>query len=264
MSAAGPAPARWGMRGLGALIRSEGRLFLRDPGNLFFVIAFPTVLLVGLGLTIPGMRVPILELPAPWRGFTPIDFFTPVMLATVAATAGLTALPAYVAGARELGVVRRLQTTPMRRQGVLVAPVVVQLCGVAVGAVLALVVAVTVFDCPMPRQPALAIVAFLLAVASMFAVGLVIGGLAPRASTASGLGTLLYFPMLFVAGVWTPGPLMPDAVAQVAQWTPLGAAAQALMTAWFEQGTPWLALGVAAAWSVLAFTVAVRTFRWTR
>lgn len=44
-----PARSHTGTRGLSTLITTEVKLFLRDPGNVFFVVAFPTVLLIGMG-----------------------------------------------------------------------------------------------------------------------------------------------------------------------------------------------------------------------
>lgn len=257
-------PARAGMRGLAALVRSEARLFLRDPGNLFFVVAFPTVLLLGMGFVFPGMRQDVEGMGAPWDGMTVIDLFLPIILCVAAATAGLTALPTYLAGYRETGVLRRMATTPMRPQGVLLAQMVVQLGGVLVGVALALVAGLVTLGSPAAGQPLVALVVLVLAVTSMFGIGLIIGGLAPRATTASGIGMLIYFPMLFAAGLWTPGPMMPDAVAAVATYTPLGAASQAMTSAWFGSGIPWLELGVMTAWSIALFAVATKTFRWSR
>lgn len=254
--------SRTGTRGLSSLIGAELRLFLRDPGNLFFVVAFPTVLLVGMGFAIPGMREPITELPEPWLGLRAVDLFAPIMLCVAAATAGLSTVPAYLASYRETGVLRRMSTTPMRPQGVLVAQSIVQLLGVTAGGALALLMAMTVFDTPVPENPLLALGVFLLATASMFGIGVLIGGLASKGATASGLGMLVYFPMLFMAGLWTPGPMMPDAVERIATFTPLGAAAQAMNDAWFGLGMPWLQLAVMLVWTVVMFTLAARTFKW--
>lgn len=257
-----PARSHTGTRGLSTLITTEVKLFLRDPGNVFFVVAFPTVLLIGMGFAIPGMRDPITDLPEPWLGLRAVDLFMPLMLCVAAATAGLSTVPAYLASYRETGVLRRMSTTPMRPHGVLIAQALVQLAGVAAGAVLALVVGSLVFGAPMAQHPALALVVFVLATASMFGIGVLIGGLASKGATASGIGMLVYFPMLFMAGLWTPGPLMPDAVAAVATYTPLGAASQAMSDAWFDQGMPWVQLVVMLVWSVVMFALASRTFRW--
>lgn len=258
----GTTPSRHGMRGLGGLIASETRMFVRDTGNLFFVVLFPSVLFIGMGFAIPGMRDTITGAPEPFLGLRAVDIFTPVMLCVAVATAALTTVAAYLASYREAGVLRRMRTTPLRPQGILVAQVVVQLAGVTAGSALALLAGWAVFGVPMPQQPLVALVAFLLAVAAMFAIGVLIGGLADKATTASGIGMLIYFPMLFLAGLWTPGPLMPDAVERVAAYSPLGAASQALQAGWFDGGIPWLQLGVMAAWAVGVFWIAARTFKW--
>ncbi len=257
-----PTRSRTGTRGLPALIATETRLFLRDPGNVFFVVAFPSVLLIGMGFAIPGMREPITDLPEPWLGMRAIDLFAPLMLCVAAATAGLTTVPAYLASYRETGVLRRMSTTPMQPQGVLIAQGLVQLAGVVAGGILALLVAFLVFDAPAPLRPALALLVFVLAVAAMFGIGVLIGGRAPKGSTASGLGMLVYFPMLFLAGLWTPGPLMPEAARTIATYIPLGAVSQAMNDVWFDLGMPWLQFVVLAAWTLLLFWIAARTFRW--
>lgn len=253
-----------GSRGFLALLGSETRLFLRDGGNVVFVLAFPTILLIGMGFAIPGMRDVISDAPEPWLGLRAVDLFAPIMICVSIATAGLSALPAALASYRERGVLRRLSTTPMRPHGVLLAQLVVQALGMLIGAVLAVAVGMMVFGIPLPEQPLVTAALILPAAASIFGIGLVIGGLAPRATTAGGLGMLVYFPMLFFAGLWTPGPMMPDALEAVARFTPLGAASQSLTDTWFVGGgMPWLQLGVMLAWAVGMFAVAARTFRWS-
>ncbi|MCC6496482.1 MAG: hypothetical protein IT193_09515 [Propionibacteriaceae bacterium] len=74
---------------------------------------------------------------------------------------------------------------------------------------------------------------------------------------------LLYFPLLFLAGMWTPGPLMPDLARQIATYTPVGATSQALAAAWFDTGFPALQVTVLIAWTALLYPLAARTFRWT-
>lgn len=203
-------------RGLPALMATEARLFLRDRGNVFFVVAFPAVLYVGMVLAVPVMDNTVQDLPGRFAGLRVLDLFAPVVVTVAVATAGLTALAVGI-GTLALGA-------------------------------------------PLPVNPVLGLVTFVLATAAMFGIGLVLGGLAPKASTASGLGMLLYFPMLFLAGLWTPGPAMPDTVAQVATYSPLGAASQAMTSAWFGGDFPLVQLVL---WALGLFAVAARTFRWS-
>ncbi len=263
MTAIATTRAPSGRRGLGTLMRTEAKLFLRDPGGVFFALAFPTVLLLGMGHAIPGMREPITGTPA-LEGLSLIHLWGPIILATAIATVSLTTLPAYIAAYREHGVFRRLSTTPMRPKGVLAAHVVVSGGALAVAVVLALVGGFVTLDLPMPDSPLLVVAVFLLATLALFAIGLLIGGVAPKGSTASGIGMLLYFPLLFFAGLWLPISQMPDTLATIATFTPLGAASEAMTVGWFEGGeVPWRELAVLLGWTVVGYPVAAKVFRWT-
>ncbi|MFD1504216.1 ABC transporter permease [Georgenia yuyongxinii] len=201
--------------------------------------------------------------PEAWGGLRPVDVYVPVALAAAIASPALTTLPVALATYRQQGVFRRLSTTPMRPQAVLTAHVVINVAALALAAVLALAVAGMVFATPGPGQVATAVLAFGLGAAAMFGVGLLVAARARKGATAASMGMLLYFPMLFLAGMWTPGPAMPAAVAAVAAWTPLGAATQALTAAWFTDSFPALQLIVLAGWVVVLYPLAARLFRWS-
>src|SRR5699024_6940678 len=248
-------------RGTASLVRSEARLFLRDRGSLFFALAFPAVVLVGVGLAIPGMDE---RLPAgPGVGLPTIALMLPPVLAAAMATPALSTVPSTIAGYREQGVLTRLSTTPMRPVGLLLAQLVVGVVAFLAATVLALVVGALVFGVPVPRSVPLVVAAVLLGAVAMFALGMIIAARATKASTAQGIGMLVYFPMLFFAGMWTPGPVMPDAVAAVATWTPLGAISQAISAGWLGGDLPWLQLAVTAGYAVVGIVVAARLFRWS-
>ena len=251
-----------GWRGFGTLLSTESRLWLRDAGTVFFSLAFPTVLLLGVGFAIPGMRDSI-EDAGPWTGLSAIALYVPVVLAAAVATPALTTMPVYFATFREKGLLRRLSTTPMRPQGVVAAHLIINLVAIVAATGIALAVGAIVFDYPAPRNVATVALSFVLAVLSMLSLGVVVAARAPKASTASAIGTIVYFPLLFLSGLWTPGPIMPDAVREVGQFTPLGAAAQAMTAGWFESGFPTLQVVVMAAWTVVLLPLGVRLFRWS-
>lgn len=259
---AGRAPHRLGMPGLGRLIATEFRLFTRDYGSLFFVVAFPTVLLFGIGLAVPGMRDPLTD-AGPWTGLQAIDLMTPTMICVAIATSGLSSFPTYLASYREKGVLRRLSTTPMPPQGILIAQAAVNLCWLMIGSVAAVTMAVLLLDVPLPQDWGLLLLTLPLAIGSVFGIGLILGGVMRKASAAGGIGMLIYFPLLFFAGLWTPGPTMPEALQTISTWMPLGGASQAMTSAWFGlSGFPteqFISMGL---WTVLTCTIAVKVFRW--
>jgi len=252
-----------GARGLRRLTVTEGRLFVRDRGNAFFALVFPALLLTVLGLLMPWADEPYDAKDPVLRQFTAITGYTPIVLALAVATVAFTTYPTTMATYRQRGILRRLSTTPLPPSRVLVAQVGVNLGALLVAATLALVLGVTVVGVQGPEQPLLVVGAFVLAVLSAFAAGSLIAAVAPTGPTASGLGAMAYFLSLFFAGVWLPLPLMPDAVQDIAQLTPLGAASQAMAAGWFGQPFPGVELLVMAVWALVGIPLAARMFRWS-
>ncbi|GGC08232.1 ABC transporter permease [Cellulomonas carbonis] len=243
------------------LTANEARLLLRDPGNAFFALAFPAVLLVLVGLLLPGMREPI-QVPGLTHLRT-IDVYVPVVLCTAVATVAVSTFPTVFGTYRERGVLRRLAATPLPASRLLVAELAVSLGALVVAVGLALGLAGVVLGIAAPAQPAVAVLAFALTVAHMGALGCVLAAVVRSAANANAFGMMLYFPLLFVAGVWLPGPLMPATLREVASFLPLGAGAQALQEAWFGSGLPARQLVVMVVWTAVLGPLAARLFRWT-
>jgi ABC-2 type transport system permease protein len=254
-----------GWRGFGRLLRTETAVWLRDSTSVFFGILFPTVLLVGVGFGIPGMREPMTDVPPDsiWYGVTPIATYLPTVLAMAIGTLAILSLPVTFSTFRDKGVLRRLSTTPMRPQAIIVAHLVISIVTTFVGVALALVVAQVAFGIVRPEQLAVVLGAFVLGLLSLFSLGMFLSALVNKPSTANAVASLVYFPLLFLAGLWTPGPIMPDIVRQIGQFTPMGAAAQAMDEGWFGTEFPMLQYVVMAAWTVVLMPLAVRLFRWT-
>jgi ABC-2 type transport system permease protein len=171
-------------------------------------------------------------------------------------------LLSILAAYRERGILRRLSTTPVSPVALLAAQLVVNVGALLVGSALAYVGAVAAFHVAPPTNIAGLLLAFVLGSAAMCTVALLIAAVAPTARAASGLGTLVYFPMMFTAGVWTPGPTMPDAVRRVADYTPLGAASQAMQDAWAGSSIRLLHVVVMVTVTAIFGAIAARSFRW--
>ena len=246
---------------MGHLLRIETVLFIRDAPSAVFALIIPALILVGTGLAIPGMGETLTG--GPLEGLTMIQVYTPAVLTMALATPALSTLPVIVANYREHGVLRRLSTTPVRAGAVLTAQVVINLAAFIIAAALAVLIAAVLFAAPAPRQLLTAAVVLLAGALAMFGLGMLIAARASTGTAASGIGMLLYFPLLFLAGMWTPGPLMPDLARQIATYTPVGATSQALSTAWFDTSFPVLQLMVLVTWAGLLYPLAAKTFRWS-
>ena len=181
------------------LISTEARLSLRDPVVLIWGLLFPVVLMVIVG-SIPSFRKPDHDL----GGLRLIDDYVPIMIAFVLAMLGVNALPPVLASYREKGVLRRLATTPVGPLRLLAAQLAVNAV-LIVGALIALlVVARVAFDVALPQAPLAFVVAVVLAGAALLGIGVFVAAVAPSARAANGIGALLFFPMMFMAGPVAP------------------------------------------------------------
>jgi len=236
----------------------EAKLFLRDPAAIVMSLAFPMLLIVVLGVVMPGFRTPVPEL----AGLRPIDIYLPVVVALAVAGVAINSLPTTMAGYRERGVLRRMATTPVRPAKLLGAQLLVSVAATTLAVGLAVAAAAVAFRVPLPEHPVSFLGVFLLGGAATFTVGLLIAALASTGRAANAIGMLVYFPMLFFAGVWTPGPMMPETIRRLSDLTPLGALSQALQASWAGQAVRPLHLLVMVGYLAVVGALAARLFRW--
>ncbi|MGW1432877.1 ABC transporter permease [Streptomyces sp. NPDC002431] len=240
-----------------AVLRAETRLFLREPGSLFWIMVFPSVLLVILGL-VPSFREHTDEL----GGRRVIDLYVPVAVLLGMIMAGLQAMPPVLTGYRERGILRRMSTTPVRPSALLTAQIALHAVAALGSAVLAMAVGRIGFGVALPGQPAGYAVALLLAVASVLALGSLLCALARTAKASAALGSVVYLVTMFTAGVWIPVQSMPDTLRTIVRFTPFGAASEALNRAASGSWPELTQLGVTALWAALVAFLATRLFRW--
>jgi len=250
-------PARTPRSAFGKLLQSEIKVAWRVPVGLLLGVAVPILMLVIFG-TIPGMNKPAASL----GGLTWFSVYFPVLIALVLAMLSLISLPVHLATYREQGILRRMSTTPVAPSWMLAAQVIINLA-LAVVALGILVVAGTAgFGLGAPKAPGGFALALVLTIAAMFAIGLWISAIARTAGWAGAVGQLFLYPLLFFSGMFRLQELMPSALRQISQWSPLGASVHALQGS--MQGTfpSAQSLLVLAGWAVLFGVLAVRFFRW--
>jgi ABC-2 type transport system permease protein len=252
-----PAAATGGPSARTAVLRSEIKLYTRDISNVLLSIAFPPVLLVILGL-IPPFR----EVHQEMDGLRVIDLYVPVVMLISLISSALLIFPPILTGYRELGILRRMSTTPIRPSTLLSTQMWLNGVMATASAVLCLIVGWLAFDVALPRQAAGYVLTLLLAAWASLAMGALVAARAKTAKHATGIGVALFFPAMAFAGLWLPLRIMPDILATIAEFTPFGAAASALDQAALGIWPDWQHLVVLAVWAVITTAAAVRWFRW--
>ncbi len=254
-----PAPSRApAPRGASAaVLRSEARLFRREPAAVFWIILFPALLLTVLGL-IPAMREADEEL----GGQRVIDLYVPIVVLLAMIVAGVQSMPVTLTSYREHGILRRLSATPARPRYLLTAQLVLHGAAMLLGLLLALVVGRLAFDVALPSQPVGYALTLLVAAFAALSLGGLLASFFGTVKATQTVGTVVFFPMMFTAGVYAPISTLPDAVRDIVVLTPFGASSQALDAAAVGDWPSWTHLGVTALWGVVLVSAAARWFRW--
>jgi ABC-2 type transport system permease protein len=240
------------------LTKSQSKVFLREPLAVFFGLVFPALLLLVIGTVFPGAKDPSPDL----GGKSLVEIYAPVSIVFGLATVAISLLPAALGTDRERGILRRLSTTPVHPRALVAAHLTVQLAVVTLATVAAVLMGMLVFDLPFPESIGWFVLAYVLGAISLLALGLLIGAVVPTASSGQSIGMLLYFPLLFFAGVYIPLEVMPEGIRTISGYTPAGAAVQALSDSWAGSAPEASSLLVMAAYAAVAGLLAARLFRW--
>jgi len=250
-----PAPAR--RAAFGKVLLNEARLTWRLPVGVVGGIGIPMVLLVIFG------SLPKFHQTMPGLGrLTLFDVYLPVIVVLGLAALALWGVPGPLVSYREQGILRRLSTTPVPPSWLLAAQAAVQTCIAVAGLVLVVGTSMIAFGSPAPKSPAGLVLSCGLAIAGLFPMGLLIASVARTPNAASVIGRLAFFPLMFFAGLWLPRALMPGVLLDVSNYTPLGAAVQAVQDSMLSGFPPAAPLLVLAAYALVLGFVARRCFRW--
>jgi ABC-2 type transport system permease protein len=242
---------------LAAMTKTETKLFFREPLLPALVLALPVLLVVGFGL-IPGFGDPSSDL----SGQSGTEYIASIGVAIVLAVLGLSILPTTLGTYRERGVLRRLRATPVTPRTLLGAQLLLVAGATVAATVLLVLVGSLGFGVAVPRNPAGFVLAVVLGAAALLSLGLLVAAVAPTAKAANAIGMTLFFPSMFLAGVYVPRETFSPFLQHVSDVTPLGAALAAVRDTWQGSWPHPIHIATMVGWALVAAVVAARTFRW--
>lgn len=226
----------------------EARLTLRRGENLLAMIILPAAALWFLG-----------SLPGSTRN---VETILPGVLALALVASGLVNLAIATGFERGYGVLKRLGGSPLGRDGLLVAKlVVVGVIGVVqVGLLTALAMAMGFRPGP-EVSPIAVVIAIVLGSATFSAIGLLLAGTL-RAEATLVVANVLFLVALVLGGVLVPLMDLPAGLQTLALLSPVGALAESFRSALGFGGSALGSAGVVAIWGAAAALATVRSFRW--
>ena len=242
------------LKGLWKLTWLETKIFLREPMGVIGSILVPVAIFMVLGRTGASAR------RAP--GFMGPDL--PILTALLISLSAALSLVAILAIYREGGILKRLRATPLRPYTILSAHVIVKLM-TTLATIVALMLAGKRY---FPEGAGIAYVPFALAVLfstlAILSIGFIVASIVPTARFAQPIGTLLFYPMLVLSGLFFPISILPPGAQVLARLLP-GTYAVSLMRGMWR-GETWAAHSADLAALALVFvgcvTLSAWVFRW--
>ncbi|SDO70665.1 ABC-2 type transport system permease protein [Nakamurella panacisegetis] len=244
------------MTAASVMVKSEARLLARNPGVMIWTAILPVAASIVLA-AVPGTRKPSADL----GGLSFFQVYQPVLVLFAITLLAVQALPDVLTRYREMGVLKRLRTTPVSPALLLYAQLGLILA-VSIVCMALMVVVPGLIGAPWPDNILAFVVSYLLAAWALLGLGMVIASLFRNAKVAAGFGSALFFVLQFFAGLWLQRPLMPDWMRHISDFTPSGAAVQALTDSASGHWPKLLYVLVLVVWGLVMSRIAIKLFSW--
>jgi ABC-2 type transport system permease protein len=246
------------MKSLFKMTWMELKLFFREPIGAFFTLVFPLMMLFLFG-SIYGN-----EPYDYFGGLGTIDISIPAYTAMIIGTSGLMSINITMATYREKGILRRLQTTPIKPIVILAAQVIVVFLMTSLGMILLILAGKLVYHVRFTGNAWSVLGGFVLSCLSFYGLGFILAGLMPTARTAQVVGMVLLYPMLFLSGAGFPRELLPQAIQKISTFLPLTYVVNLLRGLWIGESWEKHIINGAVLFGLLIIGVVVSslTFKW--
>ncbi|MBZ5733898.1 ABC transporter permease [Nocardioides sp. TRM66260-LWL] len=235
----------------------EARLTLRNGEQLLLAVVIPVIVLFG---AVEGSHRIGLSLGRADR--SPVDVFTPGVLALAVMSTAFTSLAIATGFERRYGVIKRLGASPLPRAGLLAGKALALLLVEALQMVVVGSVGLALGWRPEVSPGALvgAVLTLVVGTFAFASLGLFVAGVL-RAEATLAAANLVYLLLLAGGAVVLPTTAY-GAVGHVVDWLPSGALGGAARAALLDGHVAVGHLLVLALWAVLGTALTARTFKW--
>jgi len=236
-------------------LRFEQRIFWRSKEAAVFIFIFPLLLYALLGSVYDG------EI----EGEPAVDVLLAGLFGYGAMNTAFGGLAIMLVGRRELGVLKRLRSTPLPPRTYLGAVLLSTLVIFALQSVALLALGVFAFGARAPENPLGFAGAIVLGVASFAGLGLGAAALIRSAEGVSAVVNVVTLPMAFVSGAFGPTSSYPGFLQAIAEVLPLTYFLDIANGVYLHGDSLFAdpgALAIVAAWGVAGLVVALRRFTW--
>jgi ABC-2 type transport system permease protein len=236
-------------------LKWEQLLFWRSRESAVFVFLFPLLLFTLLTAVYNGR---IYGRPASWA-------LLAGMLGYGAATTTFAGLALILVARRELGILKRIRSTPLPPATYLVAVLTSIMVVFALQAVSLFVLGKVLKSTPWPHNVVSLALALALGAAVFAALGLALTGFIRSLEGSSAIVNVIVLPMAFLSGSFGPTRHYPQALRAIGAVLPLKPLIDLINGIYLHGQQIWdrpRAVAILVAWGIFGMAVAIRKFRW--
>ena len=246
------------MKTFSTLLKNELKLNIRNMNMVIFAIILPLVVLVILGFlygTSPATDS---------AGYTFLEQSIGALCAISVCAGGLMGLPLVVSEYRERKILKRFQVTPISPVMLLAVEFLIYVIYALVSLLTLLLVSMVFWGVRMDGSWVAFIGSWILTTVSTLSIGMMVGGIAKNAKTASVIACILYFPMLIFSGATLPFEVMPEIMQKVISVFPLMQGIQLLKATFLGLTVDQMELPiiVMVCVTLVCSGIAVKCFKW--
>ncbi|MEX2460540.1 MAG: ABC transporter permease [Paenibacillaceae bacterium] len=194
-----------------------------------------------------------------------IDFLVPGIVAMMIMSNNLNGVSGQIASWRERGILRRMQSTPLRASSFIAAQITARLILNASQATIVLLVANLIFHTQVRGSWLLLLMFVVLGTLTFMSIGFIVASLAKTPEHAGPIAGIISFPMLFLGGLFFPINNMPQWVQTIIKLFPiahLSTAMRQVMNVGEGLAALWPQTVILLGWVVVTFVISSLTFKW--
>jgi ABC-2 type transport system permease protein len=187
------------------------------------------------------------------------------MLGYGAATTAFAGLALILVARRELGILKRIRSTPLPPPTYLVAVLTSIMLVFALQAVSLFVLGMVLKSTPWPQNVVSLVLALALGAAVFAALGLALTGFIRSLEGSSAIVNVIVLPMAFLSGSFGPTRHYPQALRAIGAVLPLKPLIDLINGIYLHGQQIWdrpRAVALLIAWGIFGMVVAIRKFRW--
>ena len=246
------------MKSFVTLFKNELKLNIRNMNMVIFAIIMPVVVLLIFGF-IYGTKTVSESVT-----YTFIEQSFGALCTISICAGGLMGLPLVVSEYRERKILKRFQVTPVSPLKLLIVEFTIYVVYCLVSLLTLIFTTMFLWNVRLSGSWLAFLGSWLLTMVSTLSIGMMVGGVAKNAKSASIIACILYFPMLLFSGATFPFEVMPKVIQKIVSFFPITQGIQLMKSTFL--GLPienaWVVIIVMVAVTVICTTIAIIFFKW--